>query len=871
MATPGKIITFYSYKGGTGRSMVLANVAYILATRPPTADQKILMIDWDLEAPGLHRYFQKEWSKPKLAIPGTKRGIDRVNAATGLLEFIEDAAATYRDSAPSENLPANSAHTDRAIALYAKARADKKLPVLAVGDLGNLDLLKAGGEGDEYANRVRRFDWEGFYTKYGSFFVHFREELMREYSYVLIDSRTGLTDTSGICTRVLPETLVGVFAPNRQNIDGLVSMIRGATAYRRDSSDSRPLVMFPVASRIVTHKTLRSIWWKGGKLGSEDFAGYEKIFEDLFVELFELDSCDLEDYFNATQVPHDPDYAYGEEIDARTLAGTADKLSIGAACANLTDRLLAVRAPWESLPDAASLVSDAKREAASAYAKAETLEKSAQTARWWLRVAAVIPVLFALGYAGWQVWLTKTDAGQRYQLVQDATLLAGRENIDNAALRAWALAEVRTDQLDAAETIAIRLNNDATGLHDAIAIAVVLANAGQTDRAQALAKQVLQKIESSDSADRPIDFMVYALAQDAMKDREAALAALQRAEKALSEKKGDPTPSASQAQIVLALVREAMGLSRDPISEVPIKADATIGPMTDRRAFGGALSAWTGDVKSAANVADNYSINPVDYPILLRYVALAYINAGDDKKAEETFNLLKPFADRMLRSARSQQAPLRPERQTPSTPESTTTKEDLVVATGVRMARAYGLLANNAVGTRFAKAADDVMSTKSSNDMSPTDLQRLAEAWAAVGDFERANTAAGRITPEPQKSNALSAIAIALAKSGKPDVALLMFTPRISVELRAEALDAAATALSRAGQLQSARESAGRQSDDSRKLETYAHVLSAWIGRTDKKWADYDAQYDFMNAWQDIWWDQKSVPRIPGNKRVSTW
>src|SRR5215218_6059418 len=50
---PGQIITFYSYKGGTGRSMTIANVAWNLAY----AGNKVLCIDWDLEAPGLHRYF----------------------------------------------------------------------------------------------------------------------------------------------------------------------------------------------------------------------------------------------------------------------------------------------------------------------------------------------------------------------------------------------------------------------------------------------------------------------------------------------------------------------------------------------------------------------------------------------------------------------------------------------------------------------------------------------------------------------------------------------------------------------------------------------------------------------------------------------
>src|SRR5215470_10248573 len=47
-----EIIAFYSYKGGTGRSMLVANIGWILASN----GKRVLMVDWDLEAPGLHRY-----------------------------------------------------------------------------------------------------------------------------------------------------------------------------------------------------------------------------------------------------------------------------------------------------------------------------------------------------------------------------------------------------------------------------------------------------------------------------------------------------------------------------------------------------------------------------------------------------------------------------------------------------------------------------------------------------------------------------------------------------------------------------------------------------------------------------------------------
>ena len=48
------IVTFYSYKGGVGRSMALANLA-VIAARDYSLN--VVVVDRDLEAPGLHRYF----------------------------------------------------------------------------------------------------------------------------------------------------------------------------------------------------------------------------------------------------------------------------------------------------------------------------------------------------------------------------------------------------------------------------------------------------------------------------------------------------------------------------------------------------------------------------------------------------------------------------------------------------------------------------------------------------------------------------------------------------------------------------------------------------------------------------------------------
>jgi len=53
MSASANIISFYSFKGGTGRTTALANVAYELAEQGLTVG----CMDLDLAAPGLHMVF----------------------------------------------------------------------------------------------------------------------------------------------------------------------------------------------------------------------------------------------------------------------------------------------------------------------------------------------------------------------------------------------------------------------------------------------------------------------------------------------------------------------------------------------------------------------------------------------------------------------------------------------------------------------------------------------------------------------------------------------------------------------------------------------------------------------------------------------
>ena len=62
----GQVITFYSFKGGVGRTMALANISILLAQW----GKRILVVDWDLEAPGLEHYFSTFIDPELVAIGG---------------------------------------------------------------------------------------------------------------------------------------------------------------------------------------------------------------------------------------------------------------------------------------------------------------------------------------------------------------------------------------------------------------------------------------------------------------------------------------------------------------------------------------------------------------------------------------------------------------------------------------------------------------------------------------------------------------------------------------------------------------------------------------------------------------------------------
>lgn len=210
-ATWGKVLTFYSYKGGVGRSMALANVAAMLARW----GHRVLIIDWDLEAPGLHEFFSQWLAGTAADSPGI---VDMIKS------FRESGSLPWRECLLQAKLP-EATH-----------------PV---------HIITAGKNAPGYAEEVQQLDWGGLFEQgLGRWLDQLRNEWATEYDYVLIDSRTGITDIGGICTVLLPDIIVVLFTASNQSVEGAARVMAQVRRLHHDLPVSRGrLLGIPVPSR----------------------------------------------------------------------------------------------------------------------------------------------------------------------------------------------------------------------------------------------------------------------------------------------------------------------------------------------------------------------------------------------------------------------------------------------------------------------------------------------------------------------------------------------------------------------------------------------------------------------------------------------
>ena len=194
---PPTYFTFYSFKGGVGRSMALINCAAILAGR----GFRVLAMDLDLEAPGIS-YFEAEEKKDR--------------KQPGFIDILHDAIHQ------GEKAPFAAADPVKAIFHY--IRRIEVPENLRTFDDGQLFVMPAGKLDDDYEKRRQEVNIPRLYQSgRGRPLIKLLRQRLDEcrlFDFVLLDSRTGFSDEAGICIRDLSDHLVMLLGLNRQNALG---------------------------------------------------------------------------------------------------------------------------------------------------------------------------------------------------------------------------------------------------------------------------------------------------------------------------------------------------------------------------------------------------------------------------------------------------------------------------------------------------------------------------------------------------------------------------------------------------------------------------------------------------------------------------
>ncbi len=180
------VVTFYSFKGGVGRSTSLAMVARDLAVNHKL---NVVVVDFDLEAPGLGTLFPDDQYNRKVKY--------------GVLDYLHQR---WIDSSATEP---SIADCIQSIDLGSRR--------------GRLYVIDAGQFDENYVHRLADLDVESMYQRRGrELLEQFQSDIVSQVNpdVILIDARTGFNRLGGIAVLDLAHLVVLCLSPNIQGRQG---------------------------------------------------------------------------------------------------------------------------------------------------------------------------------------------------------------------------------------------------------------------------------------------------------------------------------------------------------------------------------------------------------------------------------------------------------------------------------------------------------------------------------------------------------------------------------------------------------------------------------------------------------------------------
>ena len=215
-------VAFYSYKGGVGRTLLVANTAQFLAL----SGRRVVVLDLDLEAPGMLYKLGNSEALARAA-SGTLPG-----AVDELLNTLEGRAQKrgLRKTAIEVALPAGS---NGALLLIPAGSAPSHAYWAALERLNS--ALKSIGPNGGLPEAILE--------------LQARIALELDPEFLLIDSRTGITELGGLATSILADRVVCLTTAAAESVEGTQVVAQALHAAPRLSTQ-RPLRVEYLLTRV---------------------------------------------------------------------------------------------------------------------------------------------------------------------------------------------------------------------------------------------------------------------------------------------------------------------------------------------------------------------------------------------------------------------------------------------------------------------------------------------------------------------------------------------------------------------------------------------------------------------------------------------
>jgi cellulose biosynthesis protein BcsQ len=224
------IFAFYAYSINTGCSTALANIAEIFYR----IGLRVLIVDWDLEIPGLEKYFDVD--------------LDVVRKKSGIIDML----LAYKEKM-SKGISTSDERDKGSLFIGVEQYL---VQIHSKSNDGELSILTAGNRSDisEYKRKVKNFDWVEFYKDWdGDLFLRLmKNDFDRLADVVLIDTPNGDTELGRSCIYQFADIVLMFLAFNYQNIEPTYQMLKKilGTQSSGNSWISYQSTYYPLQSRI---------------------------------------------------------------------------------------------------------------------------------------------------------------------------------------------------------------------------------------------------------------------------------------------------------------------------------------------------------------------------------------------------------------------------------------------------------------------------------------------------------------------------------------------------------------------------------------------------------------------------------------------